>query len=203
MTHQPQDGAAPDRRAENREVAVRLLAERCRLQARQAVLEPAVGIPLMTGVIVMLHPAIGADQLVPWALLLGATLLLRAFCAARFIARRRYDTADYLTLTAVFNLTAGLSGLLVGACAGLFFAQVTHADRLSLTIVIFAWLALGVLMYAPFAPRWRGTGPARGRVVAGTRGPGRADRPWRRALRGITCQAIGSFKPCPHTIDTP
>ena len=151
MTHQPQDGAAPDRRAENREVAVRLLAERCRLQARQAVLEPAVGIPLMTGVIVMLHPAIGADQLVPWALLLGATLLLRAFCAARFIARRRYDTADYLTLTAVFNLTAGLSGLLVGACAGLFFAQVTHADRLSLTIVIFAWLALGVLMYAPFS----------------------------------------------------
>lgn len=151
MTHQPQDGAVSDRRADTREVAVRALAERCRLQARQAVLEPAVGIPLMTLVIVMLHPAIGADQLVPWALLLGATLLLRAFCAARFIAKRRCDTTDYLTLTAVFNLTAGLSGLLIGACAGLFFTQVTQSDRLSLTIVIFAWLALGVLMYAPFS----------------------------------------------------
>ena len=103
-----------------------------------------------SAVLVTLHPRVGADQLVPWVLLLGATLMLRSVCAGRFIVRKRTDRADTEALTGVFNLTAGLTGLLIGACAGLFFAQVDHTDRLALTVLIFAWLALGVLTYAPF-----------------------------------------------------
>ena len=113
-------------------------------------MEPAVGIPMICLVLVTLHPDIAADQLIPWSVLLGATLLLRSVCAARFIARRRRDEADTISIAGVFNLTAGLTGLLIGACAGLFFAQVDHTGRLTLTVLIFAWLALGVLTYAPF-----------------------------------------------------
>jgi signal transduction histidine kinase len=150
MTQPSPTGATSARLTENRQLATRVLAERCHLQARQALLEPAVGIPMICLVLVTLHPGVGSDQLVPWALLLSATLLLRSVCAGRFIARRRSDSADIATLTGVFNLTAGLTGLLIGACAGLFFAQVDHTDRLALTVLIFAWLALGVLTYAPF-----------------------------------------------------
>ncbi len=150
MINQSPTGAVSERRAEHRQLAFRVLAERCRLQSRQALLEPAVGIPMICLTLVTLHPAVGSDQLVPWAILLSATLLLRSFCAGRFIARRRIDNADVVTLTGLFNLTAGLTGLLIGACAGLFFAQVDHTDRLALTVLIFAWLALGVLTYSPF-----------------------------------------------------
>ncbi|NBS62950.1 MAG: hybrid sensor histidine kinase/response regulator [Betaproteobacteria bacterium] len=150
MTEQPPSGAAAERRADHQQLAVRMLAERCQLQARQALLEPAIGIPMICLVLVTLHPGIAADQLIAWSLLLGATLLLRSVCAARFITRRRRDDADTVSIAGVFNLTAGLSGLLIGACAGLFFAQVDHTTRLILTVLIFAWLALGVLTYAPF-----------------------------------------------------
>lgn len=150
MTAQPPGGAAAKTRADARKLSSRLLIERCQLQARQAILEPAIGIPMIGLVLITLHPDIGGEQLIPWALLLGATLLLRSVCAARFIARLRKDEADTVSLAGVFNLTAGLTGLLVGACAGLFFAQVDHPTRLALTVVIFAWLAFGVLTYAPF-----------------------------------------------------
>ena len=150
MTEQPPSGAAAERRADHQQIAARMLAERCQLQARQAILEPAIGIPMICLVLVTLHPGIASDQLIAWSLLLGATLLLRSVCAARFISRRRRDDADTVSIAGVFNLTAGLTGLLVGACAGLFFAQVDHTARLTLTVLIFAWLALGVLTYAPF-----------------------------------------------------
>ena len=150
MTDPSPNGTASERLTENRQLASRVLAERCHLQARQALLEPAVGVPMICLVLVTLHPRVGADQLVPWVLLLGATLMLRSVCAGRFIVRKRTDRADTEALTGVFNLTAGLTGLLIGACAGLFFAQVDHTDRLALTVLIFAWLALGVLTYAPF-----------------------------------------------------
>lgn len=150
MIDQTSPQPCTDRQAETRQIAARLLVERCRLQARQALLEPAIGVPLITIVALTLHPRIAADQLVPWAALLGATLLLRSFCSVRFITRRRHSDSDAEALAGVFNLTSGLSGLLIGACAGLFFAQVEHADRLTLTVIIFAWLALGVLLQAPF-----------------------------------------------------
>ena len=85
MTEQPPSGAAAERRADHQQLAVRMLAERCQLQARQALLEPAIGIPMICLVLVTLHPGIAADQLIAWSLLLGATLLLRSVCAARFI----------------------------------------------------------------------------------------------------------------------
>lgn len=150
MTEQPPSGVAAERHADHLRLATRMLAERCHLQARQAILEPAIGIPMICLVLVTLHPGIGSDQLIPWSVLLGATLLLRSVCAARFITRRRRDDTDTVSIAGVFNLTAGLTGLLIGACAGLFFAQVDHTSRLVLTVLIFAWLALGVLTYAPF-----------------------------------------------------
>jgi signal transduction histidine kinase len=150
MTEQPPSGAVAERRADQLQLAAQMLAERCQLQARQAILEPAIGIPMICLVLVTLHPGIASDQLIAWSLLLGATLLLRSVCAARFITRRRRDEADTISIAGVFNLTAGLTGLLIGACAGLFFAQVDHTSRLILTVLIFAWLALGVLTYAPF-----------------------------------------------------
>jgi len=150
MTEQPPSGAVAERRADQLQLAAQMLAERCQLQARQAILEPAIGIPMICLVLVTLHPGIASDQLIAWSLLLGATLLLRSVCAARFITRRRRDEADTISIAGVFNLTAGLTGLLIGACAGLFFAQVDHTSRLILTVLIFAWLALGVLTYASF-----------------------------------------------------
>ena len=150
MTEQPPSDVAAERHADHLKLATRMLAERCHLQARQAVLEPAIGIPMICLVLVNLHPSIAADQLIAWSLLLGATLLLRSVCAARFMTRRRRDDADMVSIAGIFNLTAGLTGLLIGACAGLLFAQVDHTSRLVLTVLIFAWLALGVLTYAPF-----------------------------------------------------
>jgi len=151
MTPPPSnDAATTELRADQRQLAARMLVERCQLQARQAIMEPAIGIPMICLALVTLRSDIAADQLIPWSLLLGATLLLRSICAARFIVRRRRDDADSMSIAGVFNLTAGLTGLLIGACAGLYFAQVDHTSRLTLTVLIFAWLALGVLTYAPF-----------------------------------------------------
>ena len=127
----------------------RMLAERCRLQAKQILVEPAVGLPLILLISMVLLPDLGSDQILPWALLLAFTFLLRTLAASRFLTRRL--RANVLSATNVFNLTSGLSGLLIGASAGLYFPQIGQVSRLGITIVIFAWLAASVLLHAAFA----------------------------------------------------
>lgn len=126
-----------------------MLAERCTLQARQALFEPAAGALLISLSALLLQPRVSADQILPWCLLLAATFFLRTVAAARFLTRRQ--AAEAPQIVAVFSLTSGLTGLLIGACAGLFFPQIDHGLRLALTIVIFAWLAAAVLLHAAFA----------------------------------------------------
>ena len=127
----------------------RILTERCALQARQALIEPAIGIPLIALTAHLLIPFVSIDHILPWSLLLAAALFVRTLAAARFLSRRDPRTAG--GIANLFSLTSGLTGLLVGACAGLFFDHIDHPTRLALTIVMFAWLAAGVLLHAAFA----------------------------------------------------
>lgn len=127
----------------------RMLVERCRYQARQAIFEPAVGALLLALSGCLLQPHLSIDQILPWSLLLAACFFLRTLAAARFLGQR--GKRETSAVVGVFSLTSGLSGLLIGAGAGLFFPQIDHPTRLTLTILIFAWLAAAVLLHAAFA----------------------------------------------------
>lgn len=144
-THSPPSAASP----ESVWLTDRILTQRCALQARQALIEPALGIPFIALTVHLLVPQVSIDQILPWSLLLAAALFVRTLAAARFLGRRDPRTAS--GVVNIFSLTSGLTGLLVGASAGLFFSQVDHSTRLALTIVLFGWLAAGVLLHAAFS----------------------------------------------------
>lgn len=145
----PAPGAiAPSRRDRHIALSHRLLYERCRYQAGQILYEPVFGAALIGLTVSSLDETVPGLTLYAWASIFGLALMVRLWAAARLLRERHCrDASGY---AALFRLSAGLTGLLLGAAASLFFPHLEHAGRLMLTLALSTWLAASLPLHAAF-----------------------------------------------------
>jgi signal transduction histidine kinase/CheY-like chemotaxis protein len=141
-TPRPADQAAELR------LAHRLLDERCRYQAKQILLEPVLILSLSV------LAGSGLSDLVPPATLTGWVMLSILAASARLLLalsllRRRF-CRDARPHAALFRISTGLTGLLLGSSACLFFPHIGHDARLLITLALAGWLAAALPLHAAF-----------------------------------------------------
>jgi signal transduction histidine kinase len=126
----------------------RMLHERCRYQASQILYEPLFGAALIGLLGTTLIDRVPALTLGGWAAMFALVLAIRLWAAAGLLHDRLCRDAS--GHAALFRLSAGLTGLLLGASASLFFPHLEHAGRMMLTLALAVWLAASLPLHAAF-----------------------------------------------------
>ncbi len=129
-------------------LAHRLLDERCRYQARQTLFEPLLIVALITLLASGLADQVAQPTLVIWATLVTVVSLSRSLVAL-LLLRKRF-CRDARPHAAHFRLSTGLTGLLLGAAASLFFPYIDPAGRMLITLALAGWLAAAMALHAAF-----------------------------------------------------
>jgi len=129
-------------------LAHRLLDERCRYQARQTLFEPLLIAALITVIASSLADQLVQPTLAIWATLVALVSLARSLIAV-LLLRKRF-CRDARPYAALLGLSTGLTGLLLGAAASLFFPYIDPAGRMLTTLALAGWLAAAMALHAAF-----------------------------------------------------
>lgn len=126
----------------------RMLHERCRYQAGQILHEPVFGAVLIGLTLTTLSDPVPSVTLGGWVAMFALALMIRLWSATSLLRDRHCRDAS--GHAALFRLSAGLTGLLLGAAASLFFPHLEHAGRMMLTLALAVWLAASLPLHAAF-----------------------------------------------------
>lgn len=129
-------------------LAHRLLDERCRYQARQTLFEPLLISALIIALAYGFADRLVQPTLAAWALLVALVSLARSLVALSLL-RKRF-CRDARPHAALFRLSTGLTGLLLGAAASLFFPYSDPTGRMLITLALAGWLAAAMALHAAF-----------------------------------------------------
>ncbi len=141
--HEP-SGHTPSDFIQPQAIQRRLALERCRLLARQVLLESASALLLIVLVLLILDDDAPLHDQLAWVASIVLNQIVRVQCAQRLLPRRLASAKTYFASTAV------LSGILVGAPLSLFAHLITLNQALALALVAIGWLALTTGMYTAF-----------------------------------------------------
>lgn len=122
----------------------RLALERCRLLARQVVVETAAAVLMVILVFLILDDDAPQYDQLAWAASVAVNQGVRVQCARRLLPRQLVSAQTWFAITAI------LSGILVGAPLSLFTHLISLNQALALALIAIGWLALTAGMHTAF-----------------------------------------------------